>query len=364
MVKVCNCTSSWFKTLISNKKVICFCAGINFHLFCKNYPVVQQLEYVVDNFKAGTTLDIEGRKIPVISMKELHQVSGEAVLVLTSVKVADEIIPQLDSDSSFYGRELYIPEIFTEEESDFKFSVGGQQNIPKIIHYCWFGNAPIPKHFQNNIDTWKRCCPDYEIKQWNESNYDISKNKYMLQAYERKKWGFVPDYARLDIINTHGGIYLDTDVELLKTFDVLLQFGMFCGFESKERVNMGQGFGAKKNHWLIKKMLEEYERIDFLDSDGNASTVPSPVYQTRVLKRLGITIDGTLQQGENFIVFSPEYFSPVNEFGYGVPTKNTFSVHRYAGSWYDKEQQAVKKRIVENYRFIIGRVDDAYGGQK
>ncbi|MDE7204666.1 MAG: hypothetical protein K2O91_22820, partial [Lachnospiraceae bacterium] len=81
MVKVCNCTSSWFKTLISNKKVICFCAGLNFHLFCKNYPVVQQLEYVVDNFKAGTILDIERRKLPVISMKELHQVSGEAVWV-------------------------------------------------------------------------------------------------------------------------------------------------------------------------------------------------------------------------------------------------------------------------------------------
>lgn len=357
MVKVCNCTSSRFKTLIRSKRIICFCAGLNFYLFCRNYPVVQQLEYVVDNFKAGTVLDIEGRRIPVISMKELHQISSGAVLVLTSVKAADEIIPQMDSNNLFCGRELYIPEIFTEEGSDFKFPAGGQQIIPKIIHYCWFGSALIPKHFQNNIDTWKRCCPDYEIKKWDESNYDISKNIYMQQAYKKKKWGFVPDYARLDIIMEHGGIYLDTDVRMVKSYNPLLQFGMFCGFESKSRVNLGQGFGARKGHPVIRKMRDQYRELSFINPDGSINIEPSPVYQTETLKQCGLVIDGTLQQKENFIVFPPEYFSPVNEFGYGRVTANTFSVHQYAGSWYGESEMKTKEKIIENYSYIMGRLN-------
>ena len=91
-------------------------------------------------------------------------------------------------------------------------------SIPKIIHYCWVGGKPKPQSVLYCIESWKRCCPDYEIREWNESNYDFTKNEYMRQAYEAKKWGFVPDYARLDIVYEYGGIYLDTDVEMLRSF--------------------------------------------------------------------------------------------------------------------------------------------------
>ena len=127
--------------------------------------------------------------------------------------------------------------------------------IPKIIHYCWFGNGPIPEKDKKCINSWKKYCSDYKIIQWNEKNYDITKNKYMNQAYQQKKWGFVPDYARLDIIYTYGGIYLDTDVEIIKSFDSLLSNRGFAGFERPDYVNLGLGFGAEAENIIIKKML-------------------------------------------------------------------------------------------------------------
>ena len=130
--------------------------------------------------------------------------------------------------------------------------------IPKIIHYCWFGGNEIPEHDKKCIESWKKYCPDYKIIRWDESNYDYKKNSYMREAYEAKKWGFVPDYARLDIVYEHGGIYLDTDVELVKNIDELLEHKAYMGFEvGGEFVSPGLGFGAEKNFPLFKKMMEE-----------------------------------------------------------------------------------------------------------
>lgn len=358
MVKIRNCASNQFMRMVEGRKLICFCAGDKFLEFCRNYPVALQIECVVDNFKAGAVLQIENQEIPVISIEQLKYISEETVLVLTSVKVADEIIPQLDQGNVFQDKILYVPELFKRERTNFILKANSAQMIPKIIHYCWFGGKQMPKQFVENIDTWKRHCPDYEIKQWNENNYDVSKNKYMLQAYEKKKWGFVPDYARLDIVASQGGIYLDTDVNMVKSFDPLLQFGLFCGFESKTRVNFGQGFGARKEHPVIKELKKEYENLEFINPDGTMNIEPSPVYQTRVLAKLGLTINGMFQQKGDIVVLPPEYFSPINEFGYGLPTENTFSIHQYDGSWYDEEQRKVKERVIKNYQYIVRRMDE------
>lgn len=358
MVKIQNCTSGYFVELIKNKEIICFCAGDNFKTFCENYPVVPQIRYVVDSFKSGTSVWITGREFPVVSMEQTGIITDSVILVLTSVKAADEIIPKLDQDSRFWDKDLYVPEMFVKEKTDFILGAAVSQVIPKRIHYCWFGKTPLPKRFQDNIDTWKKCCPNYEIKQWDETNYDVSKNKYMLQAYKSRKWGFVPDYARLDIVETQGGIYLDTDVRMVRSFDPLLQFGMFCGFESMTRINLGQGFGAVKGHPVVRKLRKEYENLEFIDSDGKMNTVPSPIYQTRELEKLGVVIDGTLQQLADVIIFSQEYFSPANEFGYGMQTENTFSVHQYDGSWYDEGQRKTREHVMRNYEYIVGRMRD------
>ena len=161
--------------------------------------------------------------------------------------------------------------------------------IPKIIHYCWVGNAPKPKSVLYCIESWKKFCPDYEIREWNESNYDFTKNKYMKQAYEAKKWGFVPDYARLDIIYEYGGIYLDTDVEIIRSFDELLDQEAFMGFEETGEktyyVNCGQGFGAVPHHEIIKKARDLYEHISFYKEDGTLNMLASPHYTTKILEQ-------------------------------------------------------------------------------
>ena len=118
-------------------------------------------------------------------------------------------------------------------------------SIPKVLHYCWFGGAPKPKNIQNCIRSWKKYCPDYEIIEWNEQNFDVSQSLYTRQAYDARRWAFVADYARLKILYEQGGIYMDTDVELLRSLDDLLVYPAFFGFQHNNEVATGLGFGAE-----------------------------------------------------------------------------------------------------------------------
>ncbi|MBQ9375834.1 MAG: glycosyl transferase, partial [Ruminococcus sp.] len=188
-------------------------------------------------------------------------------------------------------------------------------------------------------------CPDYEIIEWNESNYDFTKNQYMKDALDAKKWGFVPDYARLDIIYQHGGIYLDTDVEIVKSFDDLLDNSGFAGFESPEAVALGLGFGAKPGNSVIKELMQSYELLSFLNDDGAPNLVASPVLNTEALVKLGLQKNGELQTiMECFTIYPAEYFCPksIND-GIIRMTDNTYSIHHYDASWFTDEQQ--KKKI-------------------
>lgn len=344
--------------MIEHRQIICFCAGQKFYEFCERFHLEDKILYVVDNFKAGQTVQIDSFDIPILSVTQLDMRCQKAVSVLTSMGTADEIISQLDALPLCDGIEVYAYELLTGSRERIVFRRNESQIIPKKIHYCWFGGGELPGHFQKNIESWHTHCPKYEIIEWNERNYDVDKNKYMKQAYEHKKWGFVPDYARLDIVNTYGGIYLDTDVQILKSFDVLLQYDFFCGFEHAGSVNFGQGFGAVRSHPIICDMLNEYAQMEFCGEEGSFNITPSPVYQTATLERWGLKRNGMVQQTEHFLVLSPEFFSPVNEFGYGVPTENTFSIHQYAAAWYDENQRRRKEKIIQNYEMIQKRIGE------
>lgn len=225
--------------------------------------------------------------------------------------------------------------------------------IPKIIHYCWFGGGPIPEKDQACIASWKERCPDYEIKEWNESNYDVTKNAYMRQAYEVKKWGFVPDYARLDIVYTHGGIYLDTDVEIIRSLDDLLEDDCFMGFEDHEHVALGLGFGAAKGNAHIKAMRDVYEEVLFVQEDGSLNTLPSPQYTTAYLKERGLQQDNSLQTLDGIRIYPVEYFCPRDYFtGQMNLTENSYTIHHYNASWYSKdEKKAYERRLALVARF-------------
>lgn len=209
--------------------------------------------------------------------------------------------------------------------------------IPKNIHYCWFGGNPLPKEYENYIESWKYFCPDYEIIRWDESNYDVIKNKYMNEAYKAGKWCFVSDYARLDIIYEHGGIYLDTDVEIIKSFDDLLVNKAFMGFESKNKVASGLGFGAVKNHETIRLLRDFYNDLNFINTDGSFNTTPSPDYQTRCLLKIGLKRNNKKQSFAGITVYPIEYFAPKCFVTERLKiTKNTYGIHHYSASWFDE----------------------------
>lgn len=223
--------------------------------------------------------------------------------------------------------------------------------IPKTIHYCWVGGNPLPKSAQNCINSWKKYCPDYEIIEWYETNYDFTKNNYMREAYEVKKWAFVTDYARLDIIYQHGGIYLDTDVEIIKPFNDLLQLKGFAGFEDSGYVNLGLGFGAEPGNQLIKELRNAYDTIHFIKSDGSFNLVPMPIINAEVLTKHGLVQNNTIQTISDITIFPQEYFCPKSNINGSIrKTKNTYSIHHFDGSWTNDEQKKDKEARWRNYK--------------
>ena len=232
--------------------------------------------------------------------------------------------------------------------------------IPKIIHYCWFGKTEIPERFKKYISSWKKLCPDYEIIEWNESNYDVTKNTYMWQAYESKKWGFVPDYARLDIVYNYGGIYLDTDVEIVKPLDELLQLEAFAGEEACSKyVALGVGFGAEKGNEIIKSMLDCYENRNFILPNGEFDLLPSPAINTAPLYSIGFRWSDKIQElslnKSQITIFPREYFCPIDyDTGESTLSEKTYMIHHYAGTWQSSESHEIR-HLKEQYSKKYGR---------
>lgn len=224
--------------------------------------------------------------------------------------------------------------------------------IPKIIHYCWVGDAPKSPSVLYCIESWRKYCPDYEIREWNEENYDFFKNKYMRQAYEAKKWGFVPDYARLDIVYQFGGIYLDTDVEIIKSFDELLEKKAFMGFENTGDgeffVNCGHGFGAEPHHEIIRAARDLYESLQFINEDQTYNLLPSPYYTTQTLRKYGLIQEDKDQSIPDMIVYASDVLCPKN-FRTGIiyQTTRTVSIHHFTASWMDEK---IKKAFLHQQR--------------
>ena len=236
-------------------------------------------------------------------------------------------------------------------------------SIPKIIHYCWVGGNPKPQSVLYCIESWKRFCPDYEIREWNETNYDFTKNEYMHQAYEAKKWGFVPDYARLDIVYTYGGIYFDTDVELLRSLDELLNQDGFMGFENTGDgeffVNCGHGFGASPHNEVMRQARDLYDQVSFLNEDGTPNLLASPYYTTQSLRQIGLKQENRDQQLPGMMVYASDVLCPKNfRTGKVSRTSRTVSIHHFTASWVDekiKAEMAHQQKVKNVFGPKVGR---------
>ena len=222
--------------------------------------------------------------------------------------------------------------------------------IPKKIHYCWFGYNPKPPLAEKCIKSWKRHCPDYEIVEWNEDNFDIASCPlYVRQAYQLKKWAFVTDYIRLKVVYDNGGIYLDTDVELKKRLDELLKYKAFFGFETTGYINTGLGFGAEEGMSILSELMSDYEEILFQLPDGKIDDLSCPKRNAHIFTKHGMTCDNKFQILDGDIAILPsEYLCPLDfELNKMKYTKNTISVHWFSASWFSKEQ---KKRHHQRVR--------------
>lgn len=230
--------------------------------------------------------------------------------------------------------------------------------IPKVIHYCWFSGKEMPDKFKKCIASWKKYCPDYEIRRWDENNYDVAKNPYMKDAYSQKKWGFVPDYARLDILYQHGGIYLDTDVELIRNLDELLCQPAFCGVEKWGNINMGGCSGAVAGHSMVGKLLEEREAVSFFREDGSLNLETCGIYETKPFIREGMCVNNQIQVIRGMTVYSSDYFHPYDYMsGELTMTENTFAIHHFNGGWLDEKARVQRERTRMRYQSVLKRME-------
>ncbi len=231
----------------------------------------------------------------------------------------------------------------------------GEKFIPRKIHYFWFGGGAKSAKVKKCIDSWKKYCPDYEIIEWNENNYDYKKHPFMVKAYEDKKWAFVSDYARLDVLYEYGGIYLDTDVEIIKNIDDLLENHAYIGFERKDLLGDGQGFGGEKGFPIFKEMMDVYDGLD--------EYIESPKLRTRVAVAHGLKLDGSRQTVDGMEIYPIDFFCPKN-FKTGIVqiTSNTKSIHHFDASWYPKSGRKYM-HLMRFLNLLLGekRGDVAFG---
>lgn len=207
--------------------------------------------------------------------------------------------------------------------------------IPKIIHYCWFGSKPLPELALKCIESWKKYLPDYEIKEWNEQNFDVNIIPYTKEAYQSKKYAFVSDYARFFILYKYGGIYFDTDVEVIKPLNPILDKGPYMGYEKgTELVAPGLGLAVELQNSLYKEILQEYEQLHFLNDNGTQNLTTIVVITTNILRKYHLVPNGQFSKIKNITIYPSEYFCPISTMdGKMTITDNTYTIHHYAASW-------------------------------
>lgn len=326
----------------------------------------------VDKRKVGKEIAIGSCEYEIKTLDTLYDRVENMVILLTNSKFYP-IVKFLDQMEELINVDCYIVPIMQliqadneEEGYDSMYLANTSETlakmeptIPKKIHYCWFGGKKMPEFLVECMESWQMLCPEYEIVRWDENNYDVDQHEYTRQAATHKKWGFVTDVARLDILYKYGGIYMDTDVKLLKSFDGLLHQKGFVGVERWGNINTGGSVGAIPHHPMIREMLDERLKHSFTFNDGSYNTETNGLYETIPFLRYGMRIDNTLQIINGMTVYPASVFHPYDYMSCQKKVKrHTVSIHYFLGGWMEKEDRENRENTQHQYVEIMQRMEE------
>lgn len=359
-------TSNQFARYVkdNNLKLVFFASGAVCKTYVpyilQKYNLVDRVLFIVDNnpTKQGKKVLIGDRFINILSPSQLSICKEDFCVIITNGDFYP-VMKQLDEIENCNNRECFIAAIMQlerkynrSEHAVWKDYENPQ--IPKIIHYCWFSGNPMPKPLQECINTWKENCPDFEIVCWNENNFDINKYRYTKEAHDLKKWGFIPDVVRLEILYEVGGFYFDTDVKIIKNLEELRYQKTFCGRERAGHVNFGGGSGSIPHSPIVKEILDFRKNEIFSLGQGRYNAEASGYYETYPLMKQGLMIEDINQKLDGINVYASEFFSPYNYInGDNIQNENTFSIHYFSGSWIEggdsmRKETRIKYNTVKN----------------
>lgn len=370
-MRVINITYQEAVTLIKREKrrVIVYGAGMIGQVIVpyliETYNLCNYVDYYVDvdKHKQGTFINIGEKHYEIKSPDFLNKINGKSVIFITNSKF-DSVIHFLDEIPNLnqsIGLIIPIMQIYdSKKKSTQELPLKNEKPlIPKTIHYCWFGGKDMPTSLKKCIKSWEKCCPDYNIVEWNEKNYDIGKYEYTQKAYTEKKYSFVTDMVRLDVLYEHGGIYFDTDVFLKKNIDKFLQLKGFVGTEKWGNLNSGGGCGFVAGHHVLKELIEYRKNIPFILPDGTMNLGTNGLYETAFFLKKGYKVNNEMQMIDDVLVL-PSYINhPYDYVSCELDCrKDTVSVHYFSGGWMEKQELENRRNTQIKYKKFLRQISE------
>lgn len=362
-------TSLVKKVKENNSRIIVYGAGMIGQIIVpylvRKYNLYSHIDCFIDTDKRkkGQKIYIDNYIYEIKNTDYLEENKDNQIILITNSKYSKvlEFLDNIQTLESTDGYIVPIMQLHEIEENNNCIIIEKKyktQLIPKKIHYCWFGKKEMPQFLCSCINSWREKCPDYEIIEWNEDNYDINRHEFTKEAYTNGKYGFVTDVARLDILYENGGIYLDTDVTLLKNLDNCLYQEGFIGTEKWGNINSGGGCGFMKEQAMLKKLIDYRENFQFMMSDGSLNIETNGVYESKPFLDAGFRPDNTLQEIEGVTIYPSYVNHPYDYMSCETHLRNaTMSIHHFVGGWMEEEDRKNRRITQKEYKSIMNRIE-------